>query len=174
MGRLATAWKAFWQILRSSDAAAHWQEATAPPLDAADQGKSEEGIEAPGTKGADAVYTLVLLQREGRLVDFLQENIDAYSDADVGAAARQIHANCRKVLEDSFGVAPVRPEDENERIEVPPTFDPRHIRVLGRPSGEPPFTGVLKHHGWRVTKVDFPQRHEKLDPSIICPAEVEV
>jgi len=178
MGRFATAWKAFWGILRSPQRAADWQALVGkPPAEEEESpaGKVEEAKPEPETGlSGDAVYTLVLLQREGRLVDFLQENIEGYSDAQVGAAVRQIHANCRKVLDKNFGVAPVREEQENGAVDVPPSFDPRHVRLLGNPSGEPPFQGVLKHRGWRATKVDFPQRHAKLDPAIIQPAEVEV
>ena len=122
----------------------------------------------------EAVYTLVMLQREGRLIDFLLENIDAYSDAQVGAAARQIHAGCANVLQQCFEVVPIREESEGSRVELPDDFDPRHIRLTGRTDTEPPFAGVLRHRGWRATKVDFPRRHALLDASVICPAEIEM
>jgi len=175
MGRFATAWRAFWEIIGSAEASERWLHVSgAGSGGTADAEPREDAAEATEGMSADAVYTLVLLQREGRLVDFLLEDIDAYSDADVGTAVRQIHANCRKVLESNFGVTAVRAERENERVEIPEGFDPRHVRLLGKPTGAPPFSGILKHHGWRVTKVDFPERHEKLDPSVICAAEVEV
>src|SRR5689334_12156097 len=47
-----------------------------------------------------AVELLALLQREGRFVDFLEEAIDGYADAQIGAAARDIHRGCRRILED--------------------------------------------------------------------------
>ena len=177
MGRFGTAWKAFWAIWGSAERRQQWQTLVAGQAGETEKQKAlpppQVEEDEPGIS-ADAVYTLALLQREGRLIDFLLEDIDQYADAQVGAAVRQIHTNCRKVLDRNFGVAPVREESENQSVEIPDSFDPRHIRLLGKPSGNPPFKGTLKHHGWRVTKVDFPQRHEKLDPAVICPAEVEV
>src|SRR5690242_20660684 len=43
-----------------------------------------------------AVQLLALLQREGRLLDFLGEPIDSFNDAQVGAAVRAIHKGCKK------------------------------------------------------------------------------
>src|SRR3954453_499810 len=37
---------------------------------------------------ASGLAVLAMLQREGRLIDFLQEEVAPFSDADVGAAAR--------------------------------------------------------------------------------------
>ena len=174
MGRFKTAWKAFWKILGSSDKAEAWQrlDKEEPQVETKPAAAAEKTEEQP--LSADAVYTLVLLQREGRLIDFLFEDIAAYQDAQIGAAVRQIHANCRKVLENNFGIVPIRDEEEGKSVELDSSFDPRQIRLIGKPAGEPPFCGALRHHGWRATKVDFPERHAKLDASIICPAEVEV
>lgn len=181
MGRFAVAWQAFWRILGSPEEAKRWQQGVLPeakPAPAKPE-KTEDDIvteqlPAPTPPGADAVYTLVVLQREGRLIDFLQEDIAGYADAQVGAAVRQVHARCRKALADHFSIQPVHAGNEEQQVTVPAGFDPRHIRVSGKVSGEPPFTGVLRHRGWRVDKVDFPQRHGKLDPMVIQPAEVEV
>src|SRR3954464_2306374 len=41
-----------------------------------------------------ALQLLSLFQREARLIDFTQENLSAYSDADIGAAARVVHEGC--------------------------------------------------------------------------------
>jgi len=177
MGRFATAWQAFWRVLGSAAEAKRWQLGTIPAP--AEPAKTEDDIvteqmPAPVPAGADAVYTLAVLQREGRLIDFLQEDIAGYSDAQVGAAVRQVHARCRKALADHFAVQPLHEGSEDQQVTVPAGFDPRHLRVSGKATGEPPFVGVLKHRGWGVGKVDFPQRHEKLDPTVIQPAEVEV
>jgi len=173
MGQLGTAWRAFWQILGSADRAAAWEAMGEAPAIAAAPAPEPE----PPPKDeipADAVYTLVLLQREGRLIDFLKEDIAAYADAQVGAAVRKIHEDCQAVLEKHFGITAIRSEQEGQQVSVPESFDPLEIKIVGSAAGEPPFSGSLKHHGWRVTKVDFPERHAKLDPAIICPAEVEV
>jgi hypothetical protein len=178
MGRFASAWQAFWRILGSDEEAKRWREGVIPaavkPARTEDDIVTEEIAPPPQTSEADAVYTLVVLQREGRLIDFLQEEIDGYSDAQVGAAVRQVHARCRKAIADCFDVRPLHEGTEEERVTVPEGFDPRHIRVTGKATGDPPFEGVLRHRGWCVGKVSFPQRHEKLDPKVIQPAEVEV
>src|SRR5690242_19459542 len=42
-----------------------------------------------------ALAMLALLQREGRLIDFLREPLDGFSDGDIGAAARDVHRGCK-------------------------------------------------------------------------------
>src|SRR6185503_15642844 len=51
-----------------------------------------------------ALQLLGLFQREARLVDFLREEIATYEDAAIGAAVRDIHKGCRKVLDEHFAV----------------------------------------------------------------------
>ncbi|MCF7854224.1 MAG: DUF2760 domain-containing protein [Candidatus Pacebacteria bacterium] len=171
MRRFMTACKAFWKILFSGDLALAWEKPSRGEV-------TQAAPDAEHTEDAgilpDAVYTLVLLQREGRLIDFLKEDIDVYGDEQVGAAVRQIHTGCRKVLDDNFGVSPVDERGEGEPVDIPPGFDSGAIRLTGNVRGDPPFKGTLQHGGWKVTKVDFPERHAKLDPAIICPAEVEL
>ncbi len=127
------------------------------------------------TRGA--LQLLALLQREGRLVDFLAEPIDAYSDAQIGAAARDVHRGLRRALGDTLPTEPVMAEREDSKVRVDPGFDPRRIRLTGHVVGEPPYTGTLKHHGWRVREVKLPERvrgdHE-LDLTVVAPAEVEL
>ncbi len=121
-----------------------------------------------------ALQLLGLLQGEARFIDFIEENISAYSDADVGAAARIVHEGCRKVLKDHFDIEPVRSEKEGSRITVPKGFDPAQIRITGNIVGQPPFQGVLVHRGWRVAKVKLPQLSEGHKVEILAPAEVEL
>jgi hypothetical protein len=174
MSRLASAWSAFWTILRSPRTAAAWEAFRRQAATAAETEPPATAPQSPPAIPADAVFTLVLLQREGRLVDFLQEPLDGFSDAQVGAAARQVHDACRKVLQQVFGVEPLRAEAEGSPVTLAAGFDPRHLRLTGRASAAPPYDGILRHRGWRVTRVAFPQRHESLDPAVLCPAEVEV
>ncbi len=121
-----------------------------------------------------ALQLLGLFQAEARLLDFLEEDIGAYSDADVGAAARIVHEGCRKVLEDHFDIVPVRTEEEGTRITVPKGFDPGETRLTGNIVGTPPFSGVLIHRGWRATQVKLPQLSEGHKVDILAPAEVEL
>lgn len=167
---LITAVKAFFAILFSKECAETWKRLTAAEEPEPSKPEAVRETELP----EDAVYTLTLLQRHGRLIDFLEENIDDYGDAQVGAAVRQIHQGCRKVLDENFGIKPVREENEGEEVAIQEGFDPARIRLTGSVAGEPPFEGRLQHRGWCVTKVEFPERHNKLDPAVICPAEVEL
>ena len=121
-----------------------------------------------------ALQLLALLQREARLVDFLQEDVAAYADADVAGAARLVHAGCRKVLEQTFTMEPVRTEEEGSRISLDQGFDAAAIRLTGNVVGAPPFRGQLSHRGWRVTEVRLPGLTAGHDSRIIAAAEVEL
>ena len=121
-----------------------------------------------------ALALLALLQREGRLVDFLREALDGFSDADIGAAARDVHRGCRKVLDQHLSLEPVMPGAEEARVAVPKGFDPAEIRLIGEAKGEPPFAGTLRHHGWRVVDARLPALTDGVDRTVIAPAEVEL
>jgi hypothetical protein len=121
-----------------------------------------------------ALALLALLQREGRLVDFLREPLDGFSDADIGAAARDVHRGCRKVLDQHLAFEPVMPGSEEAKVSVPKGFDPAEIRLIGEAKGEPPFRGTLRHHGWRVVDAKLPVLTDGVDRMVIAPAEVEL
>jgi hypothetical protein len=121
-----------------------------------------------------ALALLALLQREGRLVDFLREPLDSFGDADIGAAARDVHRGCKKVLEQVFTLEAVMPGEEDAKVSVPKGFDPGEVRLIGEARGEPPFAGTLRHHGWRATRAQLPSLTEGVDRTIVAPAEVEV
>ena len=121
-----------------------------------------------------ALALLALLQREGRFVDFVRDSVDGASDADIGAAAREVHRGCRKVLDQHLSFEPVMPGEEEAKVTVPKGFDPAEVRLIGEAKGEPPFRGTLRHHGWRVVDAKLPQLAEGIDRSVIAPAEVEL
>ena len=121
-----------------------------------------------------ALAFLSLLQREARFVDFVRDSVDGASDADIGAAAREVHRGCRKVLDQYLAIEPVMPGAEEEKVAVPKGFDPAEVRLIGEAKGEPPYRGTLRHHGWRVVDAKLPQLAEGIDRSVIAPAEVEL
>lgn len=121
-----------------------------------------------------ALALLALLQREGRLIDFAREALDGYGDADIGAAARDVHRGIKKVLDQCFTFEAVMPGEEDTRVNVPRGFDPAEVRLIGEAKGEPPFGGTLRHHGWRATRTQLPALTEGLDRAVVAPAEVEV
>jgi hypothetical protein len=121
-----------------------------------------------------ALVLLGLFQKDGRLVDFLQEDVTGYSDQEIGAAARVVHEGCRKVLRDYLSIAPVRAETEGSRVTLERGFDPSAVRPIGNVIGEPPFTGALVHRGWRADEVRLPKVSGSRDVTILAPAEVEL
>ena len=123
---------------------------------------------------APALRLLALLQQEARLVDFINEDIDAYSDEQVGTAVRSIHAACRKALGERIELRRIYAQEDGSQVTVEKGFDPAAVRLTGNVSGEPPFHGTLQHGGWRATKVSLPESPGGVDPAVIAPAEVEI
>lgn len=143
--------------------------AAAPPAPA-----PEAPRPAPPPDARQALHLLSLLQREGRLVDFVREDLTGFGDADVGAAARTVHAGCRRALEEAFRLEPVLAQAEGATVTIERGFDAGAIRLTGNVVGEPPFRGALRHHGWRAVSVALPPAPEGGDPAVVAPAEVEL
>jgi len=141
--------------------------AVAPPLEPA------VVTVAPAPDEAPALLLLARLQEEGRLVDFLEEDLTPYPDEQIGAAARGIHDGCRKVLQEHVTIEPVVRAHEGETVTLESGFDPGSIRLTGNVGTNPPFRGVVRHTGWRVARATLPARGSE-DPHILAPAEVEI
>lgn len=163
--RLGTACSAFFRLLRDETFAKQVK-----PLLEAGQPKEEA---TPKPSGAP-LRLLALLQRQGRLLDFLLEDIQAYQDAQIGAAVRDIHRQCQAALKEHLVLQPVVEKKEGESVDVPVGFDPAAIRVIGNVTGEPPYQGVLQHHGWRVKEIKLAPPAVGQDEFVLQPAEVEI
>lgn len=135
-----------------------------PPMSAA---------RAADTSTDRALQMLALLQRDGRLVDFLMEDLTTYSDVQIGAAVRDVHAGSRKALERYVSLEPVIDDEEGRPVTVDRGTDPARIKVVGNVASTPPLTGVLRHRGWDATRVDLPPL-PSAGRSVVAPAEVEV
>lgn len=152
----------------------------APPEEPAEVVKPAEkkALEKPDPAAelgpGPALQLLALLQREGRLVDFVEQDIAAFSDADVGAVARVVHEGCRKALRDHAKLAPVRSEEEGAQVTLPAGFSPAEVKLSGHVGGSPPYKGVLRHRGWRAEELRLPTPVAGHDPLVIAPAEVEL
>ena len=120
-----------------------------------------------------ALLVLSLLQREGRLVDFLQQDVAGFDDADVGTAARVVHEGCKKALASHAKVAPVRTEREGGPVEIA-EGDVGRVKLVGDVRGAAPFKGVLRHKGWQVTELALPVPTAGHDARLVAPAEVEL
>jgi hypothetical protein len=144
------------------------------PAEAPEVESAAEDAPPPLASPDVALRLLATLQEEARLIDFVREDIDAYSDADVGSAVRGIHAALRKALDERVAVEPILAGDDGDRVSVPEGFEPALIRVTGKLGGGPPYVGVLRHGGWRARDVRLPAPSPGSDPTILLPAEVEV
>ncbi|MFL9945996.1 DUF2760 domain-containing protein [Paraburkholderia agricolaris] len=132
---------------------------------------------APTLKEASpdaALQLLGLLQRDARFIDFVEEDIKSYSDADIGAAARLVHDGCRATLREHFTIRPVRDEAEGSRVTLAEGFDATSVRLTGNVVGKAPFNGSISHRGWRVDEVRLPKLTESHNVKVIAPAEVEL
>lgn len=123
---------------------------------------------------ASGLFLLGLLQREGRLLDFLKEDIAGFADADVGAAARLVHEGCRKVLTQYVPIEPVEAKAEGAAMELAAGFDANRFRLVGNVTGAGPWKGSLKHHGWVAKSVTLPTVPTTVDVKVLAPAEVEL
>ncbi|MFM0043407.1 DUF2760 domain-containing protein [Paraburkholderia sediminicola] len=133
--------------------------------------------QAPTLKEASpdaALQLLGLLQRDARFIDFVEEDIKGYSDADIGAAARLVHDGCRATLREHFTIRPVRDEAEGSRVTLAEGFDASSIRLTGNVVGKAPFNGSISHRGWRVDEVRLPKLTGSHNAKVIAPAEVEL
>jgi hypothetical protein len=132
--------------------------------------------EPPAEKTAEAeiVAFFALLQEKGRLVDFLMEDLASYEDAEIGAAARVVHEGCKQVLQEHFKIHPISVAEEGSQITVPAGFAADEYRLVGKLSGDPPFTGRLVHKGWKTDTVKLPRLVDARRLPAIAPAEVEL
>lgn len=175
MARIGLAFKTFFRVLRDATFADSTQkllEGKALPAPA----PTPAPLPTPAQPTrSDALSLLAVLQREARLIDFLKEDITAYTDAQIGAAVRDVHRDSAAALERMFALQPVRTEPEGAPITVPPTFDAARLRLTGNVAGQGPYRGALRHPGWQAAKLDLPAWTGHPDSArIITPAEVEI
>jgi len=175
--RFSYAFRCFFSLLISGTippdigrAVASASSAIAPNVPAA----SKPSENPPAESFDRAVQMLALLQRDGRLIDFLAEDVSPYPDGQLGAAVRTIHASCRQVLDRYLKLEPVISSEEDQPVTVPAGFDPATVKLLGNVVGQPPIKGLLRHRGWRVTEIKLPSLPQGAGREIVAPAEVEI
>jgi hypothetical protein len=131
--------------------------------------------EPPPPPSTDAALQLLaLLQREGRFVDFLEEDVASFADADIGAAARVVHAGCRKAIREHVKLEPVRTEEEGTKLTLDGPLDASAVKLTGNVQGKGPYTGTLRHRGWRAAEITMPTAIAGHDAHILAQAEVEL
>lgn len=150
-------------------------EPTAPaelPVPAAPASTARAAAEAKARSHDAALQLLTLLQREGRFVDFVQQELASFGDADIGAAARVVHEGCRRALRAHARVVSVRNEAEGSTLTLERAGE--DVKLVGNVAGSAPFRGVLRHRGWRVEELTLPTVVGAHDPTLIAPAELEL
>jgi hypothetical protein len=165
LARLGLAWQAFRGVLGDPSLAEKVRPLLVPPPPVEPK---------PPRLPGEPLRLLGLLQREGRLLDFLLEDLSGADDEQVGAGVRELHRKAQQVVKDHLTLEPVLPQREEDPVEVPPGFDPSAIRLTGNVTGGPPFRGILKHHGWRVKAYNLPAPPAGQDDLVVAPAEVEL
>jgi hypothetical protein len=163
------------QLIKPADLIAEQMGPGPKPLESDDEDLAQQRRRLGEVPSDRAVQILALLQREGRLIDFFSEDIASYQDAQIGAAVRELHANCRKALEQYVELEPIVKSEEDGPVTVEVGFDPSTIKIIGNVTGRPPLRGLLRHKGWRVRQVNLPplSPHEGAR-LIVAPAEVEI
>ena len=177
LSRISLAFGTFFTIISDRQFAAGVQNlrTATPPSETSSSQAAKPAVAPLREATPDAALQLLgLLQREARFIDFIQEEIAEYGDADVGGAARIVHEGCRKVLRDNFTVQPIRDEAEGSPITLPAGFDAATIRITGNVVGQPPFNGRITHRGWQVVDTRLPKLAGSHQVRIIAAAEVEL
>jgi hypothetical protein len=128
---------------------------------------------APPDPGHRATQLLAILQRDGRLIDFLMEDLTAYDDAQIGAAVRDVHAGSRQALQRYFTLEPVLDDEEGRPITLERNVDAARVKVVGSVTSSAAVRGILRHRGWEATRVSLPPLPAS-GQNIVAPAEVEV
>lgn len=178
--RLWFAWMCFFRVLFDGAFASRvWETREpgalpAPPAPARLEPAAPVAPEAAPPTTDAALQLLGLLQREGRLVDFLEQDIAAFSDGDIGAVARVVHEGCRKALHEHVELGPIRAEEEGVSVTLEAGFNPAEVKLSGNVQGSAPYKGVLRHRGWRTGDLTLPVLVKGHDARVIAPAEVEL
>lgn len=121
-----------------------------------------------------ALQLLALLQREGRLVDFVRQDVAGFSDEDIGAAARVVHEGCRRALTEHVPIEPLRDEAEGDSVSLEGPVNSAEVKLVGKVSGSGPYRGTLRHRGWRATRISLPELVGTHDATVLAAAEVEL
>ena len=176
--RLWFAWICFFRVLFDGAFAERAWEAREPkalPPAPPEREKPRAIAAVPEPPRTDAALALLaLFQREGRFVDFVEQDIAGFVDAEIGAVARVVHAGCRKAIREHMKLAPVRDEEEGTRVTLQAGFSPSEVKLSGNVAGSAPYEGALRHRGWRAADVSLPMPVAGHDANILAPAEVEL
>lgn len=178
--RIVLAFRAFFSALFSAQTAdgiraALEEKPASKPEPAKVEEKPKQKPKPAKPTRSEAVALLAALQREARFVDIVSEPLGDYSDAQIGAAARDVLRDCKTVLDRIFGLEPIVKELEGDTVETPEKVDPAVYKLAGNVQGDAPFRGKLVHSGWKVAKCELPQwSGDDKAAKVIAPVEIEL
>jgi hypothetical protein len=176
--RLSWAFKCFFLLLfkgRLPDDVVAWVRSNGPAAESPAVAANPAPLAPPPEDHGDrAVQMLAILQRDGRLLDFVREDLAPYDDAQIGAAVRDVHAGCRAALERYLSLEPILPDAEGQPTSVAAGVDVTAIKLVGNVTGPGPWRGVIRHRGWRVNRLELPPLPRADARQVVAPAEVEV
>jgi hypothetical protein len=175
--RISYAFKAFFAILSSGEIPREVAGQIIPPQALAARPSPATAQPSPvsAVESADrAVQMLAILQRDGRLIDFLTEDISSYMDAQIGAAVRDLHQSCKQTLERYLQLEPIIASEEGQAVTLHEAIDPAAIKLIGNVTGKPPLRGLLRHRGWRVRAINLPPLADGTGRAVVAPAEIEI
>lgn len=176
MSSVLIAFRAFFATLFNKEVAQRVQLALAGELTQAKIAEPKTVAPAkpvpPQPVRSEAITLLSTLQREARFLDLVQEPLDGFGDAQIGAAAREVLRDCKKTLDRMFGIAPLAEEAEGAECELEQNPSPAKYRLVGKSEGR---SGSIAHRGWKATCCEVPawsgRRHEAW---ILAPIEIDV
>lgn len=171
MSRIVLAFQAFFALLFSGKLSAELASRLGLAPKPAAPAKPAPPPKANASDGA--LQMLGILQRDGRILDFVLEDIAPYSDEQVGSAARGVHDQVKEALDRYFRFAPVIDGVEGTFTNAP-AKDPALVKFIGNVPATPPAGGILRHRGWQVTQVNFPALPTGANLRVMAPAELEV
>lgn len=177
--------KVFFQILFSAEAARKVHLAlypAVPDVEIDSQTKTAEKTAEKVEKKivekplrSDALTLLAALQREARFIDFLQENIQPYDDAQIGVIVRDVHRGCAEVVKRMFNVQPLTEVPEGQKISLDAPVNPQVFQLIGKtPTSSDAVSGTVVHPGWKAESCNVPVWSGTEDAiRVIAPVEID-
>jgi uncharacterized protein DUF2760 len=172
--RVAYAFRSFFSLMFKGVIAPDILEAVGPAIAAPSAAPSVSAAPVVEDPGERAVQLLALFQRDGRLVDFLFEDVTPYTDAQIGAAVREVHASCRRALDRYLPLEPILPDAEGQVATLGAPVDASAIKLIGNVGAQASYRGTVRHRGWRASRVALPPLPAAGARLVVTPAEVEI
>jgi hypothetical protein len=120
---------------------------------------------------SDALTLLAVMQKESRILDLIFDDLDGYTDEQIGGASRQVLRDLKDCLDSHVKIESLVDQHEGDVVQIPDAASPVRWKVLGDASAQ---TGTLTHAGYVARKVALPEwTGTEENASILAPAEVD-